>query len=58
MNFFMLVVVPLKSNFGFFTAALPRAAFKKATCWFSWPLTTFANLPTLPAKRPLLTASA
>ena len=57
MNFAWSAVVPLKSNFGDFTAALPSALFRNATCEASCLATTFAKSPTLPAKL-LLRASA
>ena len=58
MNFVMSVFVPLKSNFGDFTAALPRAPLRNATCAASCFATTLANVPTLPENLPALTASA
>ena len=48
MNFAMSVFEPLKSNFGDFTAALPSALLRNATCAASCLATMLANVPVFP----------
>ena len=43
---------PLKSNVGFFTAALPSAFFRNATCVASCFATTSTKLRVSPLKMP------